>query len=704
MLRRRLYYKLKPYLPWRLRNFLRRITAERLRTASRDIWPINETAGAIPPGWRGWPNAMKFAFVLTHDIEGIDGLEKCRKLAEIESANGFRSSFNFIPEAGYATPPNLRAWLVDNGFEVGVHDLHHDGELYLSRKQFLKHAKRINGYIAAWKAAGFRSGFMLRELDWIHELDIEYDSSTFDTDPFEPQSDAAGTIFPFWRPSPIDESTFPGYVELPYTLPQDSTLYLILRERDPSIWLRKLDWVAKKGGMALVNVHPDYLRFQGEPSSPRTYPVEHYITLLKHVRDSYSSAFWNPLPREVATYIAPQHAQRRKRKSKKIGIITYSFFEQDSRVLRYGKALAQRGDEVEVLSLRSSPQLPCEEIVEGCRVLRIQDRNRDEKSPSDYLSRLLRFLLSCSHRISRSHKARKYDLLHIHNVPDFLVFAGWRPKLGGTKIILDIHDIVPELFQSKFRIAQHSLTVRMLKLMERASAAFSDHIILSNHLWLATYAKRSAPPGKLSVLINYVDDKAFVPISRRRQDDRKIVIFPGGLQYHQGLDIAINSFPAVVASIPTAELHIYGAGPAKEALVAQTAALGLNDRVKFFGVVSTREISAIMANADLGVVPKRADSFGNEAFSTKIFEFMAVGVPVVASRTKIDQYYFTASVLRFFESGNSASLANEIIDLLRNPGLTREMTTRASAFAAANTWESRKNEYLSLVDRLTSES
>jgi glycosyltransferase involved in cell wall biosynthesis len=702
MLRRRIYYEVKPYLPWRLRNWLRRITATSQREAAAAIWPIHESAGRRPANWKGWPDGKRFAFVLTHDVEGREGLAKCKKLAELEIANGVRSSFNFVPEGDYSVSQEFRSWLVSNGFEVGVHDLVHDGRLYFSRNLFHKNAKGINSYLGDWNAEGFRAGFMLRELDWIHELDIAYDASTFDTDPFEPQPDAAGTIFPFWVPAPNDLPLRPGYIELPYSLPQDSTLFLLFREPSPEIWCRKLDWVAEHGGMAMVIVHPDYLQFPGDPPSPRTYPVDHYIKLLDHVRSRHSGTFWQPLPKDVAHYAAQVRPSHEIRAQKRICILTYSFFEQDSRVYRYAHALAERGDEVTVYSLRSSPDQAVEEVVDGCLVVRLQLRKRDEKSPAMFLGRLLRFLWLSSCKITRRQWIRPFDLVHIHNVPDFLVFAAWLPKLQGAKIILDIHDIVPELFASKFAFKPGSLTIRLLKWMERASAAFAHQVILANDLWVESYTSRSAPKRKVSVLINYVDSKIFAARPRTRKDDRKIVIFPGSLQLHQGLDVAIDAFPSVVAELPAAELHIYGDGPAKSALVKQAETLGLNGHVKFFDFVPTKDIAAIIADADLGVVPKRADSFGNEAFSTKIFEFMALGIPVVASSTKIDRYYFNDSVLRFFESGDSAALAREIVALLKNPEMAGQMARRASVHAAANTWESRKTEYLGLVDRLCS--
>jgi hypothetical protein len=140
---------------------------------------------------------------------------------------------------------------------------------------------------------------MFHKLDWLHDLNIDYDSSTFDTDPFEPQPDGYNTIFPFWVSGPAGG----GYVELPYTLPQDSTLFLLLGETSVDTWVKKLDWIAKHGGMALLNVHPDYLRFGGERSSRRTYAAQLYEQFLEYVRCRYGERLWNPLPTELAAYI-----------------------------------------------------------------------------------------------------------------------------------------------------------------------------------------------------------------------------------------------------------------------------------------------------------------------------------------------------------------------------------------------------------------
>lgn len=382
-------------------------------------------------------------------------------------------------------------------------------------------------------------------------------------------------------------------------------------------------------------------------------------------------------------------------------MITHSFYESDNRVTRYAEALAHRGDTVEVFALRAKPEMPREETICGVNVIRVQDRfGKKEQSKWSYLGPLVKFLLVVAGRVTRRHWRQPYHLVHAHNIPDFVVFAAWLPRLSGAKVVLDIHDIVPEFFGSKFRATETSLLVRGLKLAERVSAAFAHHVILANHLWLDRYVARSASRDKCSVFINNVDSDLFRPVPRTKVHDKQIIIFPGGLQWHQGLDIAIRAFAKLRLRLPATEFHIYGDGNMQPELEHLAHELGLNGSVRFFEPRPIREIAAVMANADLGVVPKRADSFGNEAYSTKIMEFMSVGVPVVISSTKIDRYYFNDSVARFFESGNAAALADGMYEVLTNENQRREMITCASAYAAQHSWENRKAEYLRLVDSL----
>jgi peptidoglycan/xylan/chitin deacetylase (PgdA/CDA1 family) len=297
----RAYFRIKPYIPKSLRLAMRRSRVPGILKQSADRWPINPAACGTPKGWKGWPDGKKFALVFTHDIESAAGLANVRHLAELEKRYGFRSSFNFIPEGPYEDPVELRAWLEENGFEIGVHDLNHDGQLYESRESFSRKAKTINEYLAKWKAVGFRSGFMLHQLDWLHELDITYDASTFDTDPFEPQPDGSDTIFPFLVRPPAGGKG-PGYIELSYTLPQDSTLFILLQEKSPAIWKRKLEWIKKHGGLALVNIHPDYIGFSNDGFSANHYPASVLDEFLDHLIREHEGTFWNPLARDLAQW------------------------------------------------------------------------------------------------------------------------------------------------------------------------------------------------------------------------------------------------------------------------------------------------------------------------------------------------------------------------------------------------------------------
>lgn len=382
-------------------------------------------------------------------------------------------------------------------------------------------------------------------------------------------------------------------------------------------------------------------------------------------------------------------------------MVTYSYYESDNRIIRYAETLAARGDEVHVVALRRSRDLPAEESIGRVALHRIQDRlGKRETGAALFLWPLLRFTCAASLWLARHGRRRRFDVIHVHNIPDFLVLAAWFAKLRGSKVILDIHDIVPELFASKFGVGPDSLVVGALRMVERWSAAMADRVILASHLWYERYTSRSAPAAKCTAVINHVDEQVFRPLPRRRTGTEPTVVFPGGLQWHQGLDIAIRAFVPLLQRLPDAKLEIYGEGGARPALEALVAQLGLQRAVRFHEPVGLREVAQIMADADLGVVPKRADSFGNEAYSTKIMEFMSVGIPVVVSSTKVDRHYFDDGVVRFFPSGDHDALAQAMFELLSDPERRRQQVLRAKQYVLQNCWDRHKRAYLDLVDSL----
>jgi glycosyltransferase involved in cell wall biosynthesis len=385
----------------------------------------------------------------------------------------------------------------------------------------------------------------------------------------------------------------------------------------------------------------------------------------------------------------------------KVCMVTYSIYETDTRVMQYAHALADRGDQVDVISLRL-PQQSRSGRDGSIRVLRIQQRSYTEKRAVDFLTRILWFFVKATcllaWRATRSH----YDVVHVHSVPDFLVFVARLQRLRGARIILDIHDLLPELYASKFNLSGRSVLFRLLLAVERMSCRFADHVIVANDLWLDRVATRVPLCGNVSAFLNYPEKSLFAPRKRERASDKLLVIYPGSLNYHQGLDIAVRAFARIVAEVPEAEFHIYGDGGAKASLQQLTAQLALESRVRFFGRVPVHEIADIMATADLAVVPKRADGFGDEAFSTKTLQFMSLGVPVIVAATTIDRHYFNDEVVKFFHPGNETELSAAILELLRDPQRRQAMADRALAFVQRFNWEDRQAQYIEIVSASSS--
>jgi glycosyltransferase involved in cell wall biosynthesis len=384
-------------------------------------------------------------------------------------------------------------------------------------------------------------------------------------------------------------------------------------------------------------------------------------------------------------------------------MVAYTFYEADNRVRRYAEALAKRGDDVDAIALRREGQAYCE-VIRGVRVYRIQERLIDEVGPFSYLRKLLLFFFRSMCFLAARNRKPRYDIIHVHSVPDFEVFATLIPKILGTRIILDIHDLVPEFYASKFKVGERSLVFRLLLLIETLSAAYADKVIVSNHLWREKLIERSVPPEKCIAIINYPDPSIFHLRPRLSATNGEFrMCYPGTLNQHQGLDVAVRAVALLRERVPNLRFFIVGDGPDREKLKKMLSQEQIEDRASIQGFVPLEKVADLMAGMDLGVVPKRKDSFGNEAFSTKIMEFMAMGVPVVASDTRIDQYYFNDHLLQFFESDNSEDLASKIQELVNNVKIRKALCAEALRYIEQNNWDVKKNEYLDLVNALVAQ-
>jgi glycosyltransferase involved in cell wall biosynthesis len=214
---------------------------------------------------------------------------------------------------------------------------------------------------------------------------------------------------------------------------------------------------------------------------------------------------------------------------------------------------------------------------------------------------------------------------------------------------------------------------------------------------------RSSRADKCSVVRNHPDLDIFVaqPKPQTASDGKFLLTYPGSLNWHQGLDVAIRAFARIADQIPDAEFHIYGEGPAKPSLIELANQLGMQKQILFHDFLPSREIARAMAASDLAIEPKRATSaFGNEALSTKILEFMALGVPVIASKTRIHARYYDDSIIQYYENDDEAELARQILRLKNDPELRHRLVANAKVYVNENNWTVRQHEYLQLMDSL----
>jgi peptidoglycan/xylan/chitin deacetylase (PgdA/CDA1 family) len=291
------YYRVKPAVPRAQQIRMRRVFSSLQRKAAFPDWPIEDSlhdffawlfavivdvAGAKVPWIDPWPEGYSWAMVLTHDVETAEGCASIEQLRAIERAHGYRSSWNFVPER-YAVDAEILAALRKEGCEIGVHGLRHDGRDLSSARSFRRRSPRMRAYAEQWQAVGFRSPATQRRWDLMPGLGFTYDSSYPDTDPYEPQAGGCCSFLPFMNQD---------LVEIPITLPQDHTLFVILEGRHGDIWIEKTEHLRSRRGMAVALTHPDYAgdgRITGA-----------YERLLEHFRDDRSA--WRPLPAELAAW------------------------------------------------------------------------------------------------------------------------------------------------------------------------------------------------------------------------------------------------------------------------------------------------------------------------------------------------------------------------------------------------------------------
>jgi glycosyltransferase involved in cell wall biosynthesis len=394
-------------------------------------------------------------------------------------------------------------------------------------------------------------------------------------------------------------------------------------------------------------------------------------------------------------------------RGKRVAMVLFSYYPSDPRPRRAAEALADAGMDVELICLREDPEDLKFDSLNGVEIRRVPISRR-RGGILGYLYQYLAFLLvSSSVIIYRSVFRRRYDLVYVHNMPDFLVLSGLVPKLFGAKVILDLHDPMPELMQTIFSLPPTAKGVRLLRWVEKWSLGLADSVITVNRACAKIFAARSCSAEKINVIMNSPDEAIFSPGPRSTARNFKtssspfVVMYHGSLVERNGLGLAVDAFAKICQSIPSAELHVYGArNEFLESMMDSVKARGLENSVHYMGQKPLEQIVEAIKTCDVGIIPNKRSIFTELNTPTRIFEYLALGKPVIAPRASGITDYFDEDSLIFFELGDADDLARRIEYVFHNPSKVIEITRRARQIHLAHTWKAEKSTLMELVTDL----
>jgi glycosyltransferase involved in cell wall biosynthesis len=402
-------------------------------------------------------------------------------------------------------------------------------------------------------------------------------------------------------------------------------------------------------------------------------------------------------------------AENRKLR-KRIGMIVHGQYLSDARVRRQAECLADAEFEVHVVCSRSTlpskiMNEPSYEVVNDVHIHRIPLNKRRGSKPR-YLFEFAFMTLFGIWKLAALHWRNKFDVVHIHNMPDILILSGLIPKWTGAVLVLDVHDPMSELFCENYHLDRSSNLIRILELQERFSYALADHLVTVSVPMAENVAKkRGCAKEDISVVHNYTDLNTF-PI---REDGRQwpfnkdglVFLYSGTVTEHYRLDIAVKALAIASREIPKIRLQILGEGNRLDHILSLARELGIADKVEFLPIVKLHEVKNIMANADVGISPHQAGVFGDLYFSTKIIEFMTQGLPVVSSRTYTIDKYIPEDAIFYFEPENVEDLARQMIFMYHNPAAVADKIRNSKKLLSKYIWQEEKGKYLSFYRRLT---
>ena len=387
-----------------------------------------------------------------------------------------------------------------------------------------------------------------------------------------------------------------------------------------------------------------------------------------------------------------------------IAIVVHASVPADPRIRRQVDALLSAGYAVDVFALRDAGQLPVE--VDGAlRVIRLPVR-RQFSGFAGHLAEYLAFAGHVAARLTAEHRRLRYRLVQVATLPDFLVFAVGPLKLAGVPLLLDLHEDMPAFFEDRFAGISGGLLRPIVRGVARGSSAMADELLTVHEPLRALAVARGVAPEKITVIMNGADERLFDPTRHPRrafmEDGQLRIIHHSSLQRIYGLEVAVEAIARLspARGDPSVRLDVYGDGPYRPQIEAAVARTGTGERVHLHGPVPLDRLPALLAAADLGIVPSLPESYLQLSLSTKLLEYVAMGIPVIASDLATFRAHFDASALRYVPGGDPDALAQAIRHLARDPRAAELQAAAAQRLGKPYGWARQAPAYLAVVERL----
>lgn len=381
-------------------------------------------------------------------------------------------------------------------------------------------------------------------------------------------------------------------------------------------------------------------------------------------------------------------------------MVAYTDYAGDTRIRREAEALVARGDVVDLVCPRTE-FLQGKTSLGGVNLHYARTFGYGGSGPIRYLVRYAAFLFAAGRRVARLNRRHRLDVVQVHTMPDFLVFAAWPAKRRGARVILDVHDLVPELYVSKFGLRETHPIIRILVWIERRSIAFADAALAVHRPHRDALIRHGSPSEKLTEVMNSPDLRLLGAPRDEKEVDASLLVYHGTISRRHGLETAVQALDLARRDHPELSLFVAGDGDDVDRIGELVDKLGLGDAVTLSkGFVPLEDLLPTLRRAGAAVIPLIPDSFTRYMLPVKLLEYAALGIPVIATRTPTIEAYFDDSSVAFVEPEDPSALARRIVALYRDPAQRRSLAAKAAEVIARHSWEQERRRYLSVIDDL----